>query len=155
MVAVADLVTPDHVIGRLAVGDKAELLRLLGGRAAAALKRETASIIGALLARERLGSTGIGRGFALPHTSIPALPNFFGVFATLQRPIDFEAVDGQPVDLVFLLLSPDGAAKAHLAALAAITRRLREAGVADSLRRTRDPIELYSRLVGPARTASS
>ena len=151
---IADLIKPEHVIGGFAAADKKALLRELATRAAAVLGRPNETIIGPIMAREDLGSTGIGHGFALPHAYVPGLTQFFGMFVRLQKPIDFAAVDHEPVDLVFLLLSPEGANKAHLAALAAITRRLREPGLADRLRRTRDPVELYERLAGTADPAS-
>ncbi len=144
----AQIIKPEQVIGRLDTTDKMAVLRDLSTRAALALKLGSQTIINPIVARERLGSTGIGHGFALPHAHIPDLHGFFGSFARLQRPIDFDSVDHEPVDLVFLLLSPLDAGKAHLAVLAAVTRRLREQ--APRLRETRDPIELYERLTGHA-----
>ncbi len=145
---IADLISPEQVIGGFDARDKRALLRELGTRAAVALNLKSHAIIDPIIAREILGSTGIGHGFALPHAFIAGLSRFFGMFARLQTPIDFGAVDNEPVDLVFLLLSPEGAGRRHLAALAAITRRLREIDVADRLRRSRDPIELYTQLTG-------
>ncbi len=144
----AELIKPEQVIARFNATDKAALLRELATRAALTLKLESRAIVDPILAREMLGSTGIGHGFALPHAFVPGLSGFFGMFARLQRPIDFAAVDGEPVDLVVLLLRPEGAGKLHLAALASISRRLREPGVADRLRRCPEPLSLYAQLTG-------
>ena len=76
--------------------------------------------------REKLGSTGVGNGIAIPHGKLPKLDKLFGLFARLDRPIDFEALDGQPVDLIFLLLAPEGAGADHLKALARVARLLRD-----------------------------
>jgi hypothetical protein len=91
-----------------------------------------------LLQRERLGTTAVGDGVAIPHGKLPKLEKLFGLFARLERPIDFEAMDGQPVDLVFLLLAPEGAGADHLKALARIARLLRDLDVAKKLRASRD-----------------
>jgi len=98
--------------------------------------------------RERLGSTGIGNGIAIPHGKLARLERLFGVFARLERPIDFEALDGQPVDLVFLLLAPEGAGADHLKALARIARLLRDSEVAQKLRESRDADALYAVIAG-------
>ena len=84
--------------------------------------------------REKLGSTGVGNGIAIPHGKLPKLDKLFGLFARLDRPVDFEALDGQPVDLVFLLLAPEGAGADHLKALARVARLLRDPEVARKLR---------------------
>ena len=87
-----------------------------------------------LMQREKLGSTGIGNGIAIPHGKLPKLERLFGLFARLDRPIDFEALDGQPVDLIFLLLAPEGAGADHLKALARVARLLRDPDIARKLR---------------------
>ena len=99
--------------------------------------------------RERLGSTGIGNGIAIPHGKLARLERLFGVFARLERPIDFEALDGQPVDLMFLLLAPEGAGADHLKALARIARLLRDPETAQKLRESRDAEALYAVLTWP------
>ena len=88
--------------------------------------------------REKLGSTAVGNGIAIPHGKLPKLEKLFGLFARLERPIDFEALDGQPVDLIFLLLAPEGAGADHLKALARIARLLRDPAIARKLRGVRD-----------------
>ena len=94
--------------------------------------------------REKLGSTGVGNGIAIPHGKLPKLDKLFGLFARLDRPIDFEALDGQPVDLVFLLLAPEAAGADHLKALARVARLLRDPEVARKLRESRDAEALYA-----------
>jgi len=132
------LIAPQRVLPRLRVGDKAALLAELGRRAAAACGLAAADVTTALTARESLGSTGIGSGIGVPHARLEGIAAPVGFFARLERPIDFAAIDGKPVDLVCLLLSPAQEHGAHLAALAAISRRLRDASVAEALRRSAD-----------------
>ena len=110
---------------------------------------EREAILKALEVREKLGSTGIGNGIAIPHGKLPKLERLFGLFARLERPIDFEAMDGQPVDLIFLLLAPEGAGADHLKALARIARLLRDVDVAKKLRASRDAQAIYSVLALP------
>jgi len=101
-------------------------------------------VLDVLAQRERLGSTGIGGGIAIPHGKLPKLERLFGVFARLERPVDFEALDGQPVDLLFLLLAPEAAGADHLKALARVARLLRDSEVARKLRESRDAEALYA-----------
>ena len=145
---VADFVTPAMVVIGLRAKDKHQLLDEIARRAATALALEPAAILEPLLAREALGSTGVGRGIAIPHARIAGLPRLFGLLARLERPVDFTAIDDQPVDLVCLLLTPASAAGEHLPALACLSRRLREKGVADRLRAARDSDALYAALTG-------
>ncbi len=147
---IAELISPDRVIAGLRVPDKAALLRELSRRAAAALGIDASGILAALLAREELGSTGVGQGIALPHARMAGLPGLFGLFARLDRAIDFAAIDGQPVDLAFLLLIPAEAGAEHLAALAAVSRRLREKEIARRLRATKDADLLLQVLIAGA-----
>src|SRR5262249_48093290 len=122
------------------------------------LARKAASITGldahdiyeTLLQRERLGSTGVGRGIAIPHGRIATLPRIVSVFARLEEPIDFEALDGEPVSLVFLLLAPEHAGADHLKALARISRLLREPDTIEKLKIAKDRTALYSVLTQPA-----
>jgi PTS system nitrogen regulatory IIA component len=133
-----DLLRPDDIIVGLRASDKAHLLGELARRAAARLSIESQGILHALSARERLGSTGLGRGFALPHARVDGVERLLGLFVRLARPIDFEAIDGQPVDIVFLLLIPQRAASDHMAALAAIAREMRKD---DALQHVRDAVD--------------
>jgi PTS system nitrogen regulatory IIA component len=119
-------------------------LQELSARAAELTGPSERAIFEILLQREKLGSTGVGNGIAIPHGKMPKLAKLFGLFARLDRPIDFEALDGQPVDLVFLLLAPEGAGADHLKALARVARLLRDQDVADKLRQSRDADALYA-----------
>ena len=112
--------------------DKPQLLGELAGRAATALSLDARALTAALLRREELGSTGLGGGIAIPHTRIPGLPRPFAVLAILRTPIQFDAIDGAPVDIVFLLLMPDSGEA--LKALAGISRTLREPAILKALR---------------------
>ena len=106
-----------------------------------------------LLKREKLGSTGIGQGIAIPHGKVPSISRVYGLFARLAAPVDFELVDGQPVDLVFVLLAPEHAGADHLKALAKISRLLRDSAVVAKLRGTDDAEGLYAILTEPAANA--
>jgi nitrogen PTS system EIIA component len=118
-------------------------LRELAGRAAAALSLEPSILLIPLQAREALGSTGLGKGFALPHARLEPLPSRFALFAQLARPIDFAAIDGHPVDLVILLLTPADMGSEHLATLAALSRPLRDERFLRRLRQAADPQEVH------------
>jgi nitrogen PTS system EIIA component len=152
---IADLIAPQHVVARLRATTKPSAIQQLAGRAAAALNMDSSALTNLLMARETLGSTGLGRGIALPHTLVKNLPGFFAVLARLERPIDFAAIDGLPVDLIVLLLSPENAGKAHIVALATLTRRLRDSRVLDAMRAARDARHLYDVFVGGAQIATA
>ena len=146
-----DLLTPQAVMPALKVNSKKQALQELAARAAALCGRSEREVLDVLAQRERLGSTGIGNGIAIPHGKLPKLEHLFGVFARLDRPIDFEALDGQPVDLLFLLLAPEAAGADHLKALARVARLLRDPEVARKLRESRDAEAIYAVLTaGPA-----
>ena len=118
----ADLIEPDRVVFAARATNKQQLLQDLASRAATLLNLDAQTIFTALQAREELGSTGLGDGFALPHARIEGLDRLFGMFMRLNRPIHFDSIDGNPVDLVFLLLIPPAAGSEHLAALASISQ---------------------------------
>ncbi len=139
-----DLVVPQAVVPALKVNTKKQALQELATRAAAMCGRSDREVLEVLMQRERLGSTGIGGGIAIPHGKLPKLDRLFGVFARLERPVDFEALDGQPVDLVFLLLAPEASGADHLKALAQVARLLRDSEVARKLRESRDAEALYA-----------
>jgi len=145
---IADLIGPSQVVLGLRVADKEQLLGELARRAAAAVSLTPTTILRALQAREQLGSTGLGKGFALPHARLEGLSNFYALCVRLQRPIEFDAIDGKPVDLVILLLTPEAASAQHLATLAALSRPLRDEAFVQRLRRARDPVALHRLLVG-------
>jgi PTS system nitrogen regulatory IIA component len=150
----ADLVAPNAIIASLRVNGKKQALQEIAAKAAELTGESERVIFDILLQREKLGSTGVGNGIAIPHGKLPKLNKLFGLFARLERPIDFEALDGQPVDLVFLLLAPEGAGADHLKALARVARMLRDQEVARKLRQSRDSEALYAVLAMPPATAA-
>ena len=123
-----DLVAPNAIIPALKVNNKKQALQELAARAAVLSGQNERAIFDILMQREKLGSTAVGNGIAIPHGKMPNLTRLFGLFARLDRPVDFEALDGLPVDLIFLLLAPEGAGADHLKALARVARLLRELG---------------------------
>jgi PTS system nitrogen regulatory IIA component len=147
---IADLLTPASVIANLRAANKRQALQELAKRAAPLTHRHERAIFDVLLERERLGTTGIGMGTAIPHGRLPDLPRLYGLFARLEKPIDFEAIDNQPVDLIFLLLTPDSAGADHLKALARISRLLRDKAMCDKLRGTDSTDALYALLTDRA-----
>jgi nitrogen PTS system EIIA component len=140
----ADLITPEAIYPSLKAKNKKQALQELAQRAAVLTGVDGREIFDTLLQRERLGSTGIGRGIAVPHGRVAALHNIVSVFARLEEPIEFEALDNDPVDLIFLLLAPEHAGADHLKALARISRLLREPSSIDKLRAAKDRAALYS-----------
>src|ERR1700694_3190373 len=147
---ITDLVAPEAVLPALKVNNKKQALQELAARAAALTGQNERSIFEGLLQREQLGSTAVGYGGATPHGKLPKREKLSGVFARLERPIDFESVDGQPVDLIFLLLAPEGAGADHLKALARVARLLRDTDIARKLRNSRDAEAIYAVLALPS-----
>ena len=145
----ADLIEPGRVVYAGRASNKEQLLQDLASRAATLLNLDAQTICNALQAREELGSTGLGNGFALPHARIEGLDRLFGMFTRLNRPIHFDSIDGKPVDLVFLLLIPPAAGSEHLAALASISRYLRDKEFAAKLRKAPSASALCSLLCDP------
>jgi nitrogen PTS system EIIA component len=139
-----DFLDPQAVLPALRVNGKKQALQELASHAARITGITDTAIYEALLQRERLGSTGIGEGIAIPHGKLPGLTRIFGLVARLEKPVDFEALDAQPVDVLFLLLAPEGAGADHLKALARVARVLREPGLIERVRATRDANALYS-----------
>ena len=135
---------PEAVLPALRVSSKKQALHELAAHAARLTGLGERMIYETLLQRERLGSTGIGEDIAIPHGKLPKLDRLFGLLARLDRPIDFEALDGQAVDILFLLLAPEGAGADHLKALARVARVLREPGLLDRIRAARDADALYA-----------
>ena len=140
----SDLIKPEAVVGTLKANSKKQAIQAIAERAAVLTGLEEREIFETLLQREKLGSTGVGGGIAIPHGKLAKLDRIFGLFARLPKPIDFEALDDQPVDLLFLLLAPEGAGADHLKALARIARHLREPGVAGKLRASADKAALHA-----------
>jgi PTS system nitrogen regulatory IIA component len=147
-----DLVSPEGVVAHLKVTSKKQALQDLSARAAELTGVSERTIFETLLERERLGSTGVGQGIAIPHGKLAQLTRLYGLFARLDTPVDFESVDDQPVDLVFLLLAPETAGADHLKALARISRLLRNQAVVEKLRATDSPEALFAILTEPAAT---
>ena len=145
-----DLIKPEGVIPVLKAKTKKQVLQELSEKAAGLTGLDAREIFETLQQRERLGSTAVGRGIAIPHGRLPALKSIFSVFARLGEPIDFEALDGEPVDLIFLLLAPEHAGADHLKALARISRLLREPQTIEQLRASHDRAALFSALTQPA-----
>ncbi len=140
------LISPDGILPALKVNTKKQALQELSEKAALLSGLSAREIFDALLQRERLGSTGIGNGIAIPHGKLVRADGLFGVFARLDRPIDFDALDNAPVDLIFLLIAPESAGADHLKALARVARILRNPATAAKLRGTRDANALYALL---------
>ena len=149
-----DLVAPNAIIPALKVNSKKQVLQELAAKAAELCGQSERTILETLQQREKLGSTGVGNGIAIPHGKLPKLDKLFGLFARLDRPIDFDALDGQPVDLIFLLLAPEAAGADHLKALARVARLLRDPHVANKLRESRDAEALFAVLTLPPPAAA-
>ena len=139
-----DLIAPEAVKPSVKVKDKKQLLAELSVFAASISGLQEREIFDVLLQRERLGSTGLGQGVAIPHGKMSGLRQIVGVFARLAEPVDFDAADGEPVDIVFLLLAPEGAGADHLKSLACISRFLRDGVAVTKLRSSRDAAALYA-----------
>lgn len=129
-----DLITPHAVLPALKAASKKQALQELARKAADLTGQHERAIFDVLLERERLGTTGVGHGIAIPHGKLPGLTRVHGLFARLDKPIDFDSIDDQPVDLVFLLLAPEHSGADHLKALARVSRMLRDANVCAKLR---------------------
>lgn len=149
-----ELVAPNAIIPALKVNGKKQALQEIAAKAAELTGQSDRAILEILLQREKLGSTGVGNGVAIPHGKMAKLEHVFGLFARLDRPVDFEALDGQPVDLVFLLLAPEGAGADHLKALARVARLLRDPEVAKKLRESHDTAALHAVLSVPSASAA-
>ena len=141
---ISDLLSQADVMFDVRATNKRLLLQELAAKAAASLGLNLEQIAPYLLKREDLGSTGIGRGVAIPHARLPDLPRPFGIFAKLKQPIDFDAIDGQPVDIVFALLLPAAADSGQLGPLALVARTLRPPENLVRLRNAKNASELYS-----------
>ncbi len=143
---ISDLLGVEAIVPKLSVTSKKQALQELAKRAHTVTGLDERRIFDTLLERERLGTTGVGNGIAIPHGKIAELDGLHGVFARLDKPIDFDSVDEQPVDLVFLLLAPESAGADHLKALARVSRLLRDQNVCKKLRGSDNADALYSLL---------
>jgi nitrogen PTS system EIIA component len=140
---IADLISPRSVVAQLRAANKKQVLQELAKRASVMTGIHERTIYDVLVERERLGTTGIGMGIGIPHGRIPGLTKLYGLFVRLERPVPFEAIDEQPVDLVFLLLAPETAGADHLKALALVSRLLRDRAICEKLRGTDNADALY------------
>ncbi len=146
---ISSLISPDFVFARMKASSKKQILQDLSEKAAQATGLAQQRIFETLYERERLGSTAMGHGTAVPHGHLDGVQRMTGMFAQLATPIDFEAVDEQNVDLIFLLLAPIGAGADHLKALARVSRILRNQALCDKLRAAEDAAALYALLTEP------
>ena len=137
------MISPDNVIAKLNATSKKQILRELSRRAAAITGETERAIFEVLMERERLGTTGVGNGIAIPHGKLQSLQKIHGVFARLETPVDYQSIDEQPVDLIFLILAPETAGADHLKALARISRILRNSTICKTLRSSDTVDSLY------------
>ena len=147
---IADILSLSGIVDGLKAGSKKQALQELSAIAATQTAQDERTVFDVLLARERLGSTGVGAGIAIPHGKLAGLTRLSAVFARLREPIEFDAVDERPVDLVFLLLVPDSAGAEHLKALALVSRLLRDERVCARLRGADNAEALYAVLTDAA-----
>lgn len=148
----ADILAPDAVIADMRASSKKQALLEMAQRAGHVTGLHERTVFDVLLERERLGSTGLGGGIAIPHGKLAGLDRLHGVFARLATPIDFEAIDARPVDLMFVLLAPESAGADHLKALSRVSRALRDRVLVEKLRATDRADALYALLVEPLKS---
>jgi nitrogen PTS system EIIA component len=150
-----DIIDARAVLPLVKAQSKKALLQELSQTMAKVVAVDQRIIFETLMTREKLGSTGLGQGIAIPHGRIAGLNRVYGLFARLVTPIDFDSVDGSPVDIVFVLLAPEHAGADHLTALARISRFLRDPAMVSKLRGTETAEGLYALLTEPAAAAST
>lgn len=142
----SDILSEGAILSTLRVSSKKQLLQEIAARAAGITGRPEREIFDTLNDREKLGSTGAGNGIAIPHGKLLRLERLTALFARLETPVDFDSIDGQPVDLVFVLLAPEGAGAEHLKALSRIARLTRDPAIIQKIRAARDEASLRSLL---------
>lgn len=142
-----DLLTSKAIAHSLSGSTKKDILQEIALRAAEVSGQDAHIIFDVLWEREKLGTTGVGHGIAIPHGRVEKLNKVFGFFAKLEQPVAFEAIDDKPVDLVFLLLAPESAGADHLHALATVSRLLRDATLCEQLRKAKDEASIYRLLI--------
>jgi len=143
---ISEIMTVDSVFCGIKANNKRQLLQDLSKRIAEITGIFDRTVFDSLLERENLGSTGFGSGTALPHARIPEIQQVYGFFAKLNTPIDYDAIDGKPVDLVFILISPEGSGADHLTALAQASRILKNESICNKIRQASGKEEIYSLL---------
>ena len=144
-----ELIDSDSIVANLRVTSKKQALQELARRAGEITEVDERKIFDVLMERERLGTTGVGSGIAIPHGKLSDLEKIHGIFARLEKPVDFQAIDDRPVDLIFVLLAPEGAGADHLKALARVSRLLRDDDICKKLRATSESDALYGILSEP------
>ena len=151
----SDLLSPEAIAPSLRTSSKKHLLQELANRAGDVYGLDSRRVFEALLDRERLGPTGMGKGVAIPHARLPELTRIYGLFARLEKGVDFDAMDGEPTDLVFVILAPEDAGAAHLKALARVSRTLRDSVTCAKLRASADESSIFAILTdaAPSRAA--
>ena len=147
---IADLLSPDAVLAHVKATTKKQVLQEMAHKAALLTQLPERRIFETLTEREKLGSTGMGQGIAIPHGRVAGVEKMTGLFAQLDHPVDFDSMDDQPVDLVFLLLAPEGAGADHLKALARVSRLLRNQTICEKLRAAPHAATLYALLTEPS-----
>ena len=141
-----EFLAPEAILANVRAGGKKPVLAELARKAGELAGIDERLVLDVVLERERLGTTGVGNGIAIPHGKLAGLKRLYGVFARLEKPVDFDAIDAQPVDLIFLLLAPEGAGADHLKALARVSRLLRDRRVCEKLRGSDRAEALYALL---------
>ncbi|WP_340109361.1 PTS IIA-like nitrogen regulatory protein PtsN [Pikeienuella sp. HZG-20] len=149
------IVSPEALYVALNATSKKHLMQEISQRAADAYGLDQRAVFDALVERERLGATGMGRGVAIPHARLAGLDRVVSVFSRLQKPIDYDSVDGEPVDLVFALFAPESAGADHLRALARISRCLRDPSICAKLRGTDQAAAIYAVLTNPVNSKAA
>ena len=143
---VSDILKPDAVKVINSCTSKKRLFHDLGALADTSYELTSTDVVDALIEREALGPTGVGHGIALPHARMPQVDNVLGLFLRLEKPLNFDSVDRQPVDLIFALLAPEDAGVDHLKALALVSRTMRNDDTCAKLRANSDPATLFALL---------
>lgn len=141
---IADIISKNAVLDHVQASSKRELVQSMAEKVSALSGLDERVVFDAVWERESLGSTGYGEGVAFPHARIEGLDKVCGMFARLDEPVDFDSLDGKPVDLVFLLISPENSGADHLTALAALSRILKTEGSCEKLRNARSVDEIYA-----------
>ncbi len=141
---IADIISKEAVLDNVQATTKRELIQVLSNKIASLSGVDERVVFEAVWERENLGSTGYGDGVAFPHARIEGLKKVSAMFVRLDEPVDFDSLDGKPVDLVFLLISPENSGADHLTALATLSRVLKTAGSCENLRKSRSVEELYA-----------
>jgi len=153
--SLADILKPEAVIASMKARSKRQALQEISTAASKLFGFDAQRILDKLLERERLGSTGVGQGIAIPHAKFLETDKVMGMFARLEHPIDFESIDDRPVDLIFLLIAPEAGGAEHLRALARVSRLLRNQELCTKLRGSRERAALYALLTEPTASSSA